>query len=92
MSGGTYYYAVLPTSADFPPRRGAFHPRFGVVLGFAQMKSLGFIAMLVREMCFHFNKQYSNNETKQLAHSHYPHTLGFDIQYPIALALQPIRA
>ena len=43
-------------------------------------------------MYFHFNKQYSNNEAKQLAHSHYPHTLGLDQQYPISLALQPIRA
>lgn len=36
----------------------------GGVLGLAPIKSLGFVAKLVREMCSHFNKQYSNNEAE----------------------------
>ena len=32
-----------------------------MVLGLAPIKRLGVVAKLVREMCSHFNKQYSNN-------------------------------
>ena len=55
--------AITP-SADFPPRRGAFHPRLGVVLGFAPDSKTKFVANQIRVMCFHFNKQYSTNEAE----------------------------
>ena len=61
MSGGTSRQVVLPTSADFPPRRGAFLPLFGVVLGLPPDSKTKFVAKQVRVMCSHFNKQYSTN-------------------------------